>query len=57
MDLALNNLQKLICHKTQTINQPNQTCNLQFMISVPIKPTLLIRNNSRIKYASVFIIY
>ena len=23
MDLALNNLQRLICHKTQTINQPS----------------------------------
>ena len=22
MDLALNNLQRLICHKTQTTNQP-----------------------------------
>ena len=22
MDLALNNLKRLICHKTQTINQP-----------------------------------
>ena len=24
MDLALNNLQKLICHKTQTTNQPTK---------------------------------
>ena len=24
MDLALNYLQKLICHETQTTNQPNQ---------------------------------
>ena len=23
MDLALNNLQRLICHKTQTTNQPH----------------------------------
>ena len=23
MDLALNNLQRLICHKTQSINQPS----------------------------------
>ena len=25
MDLALNKLEKLICHKTQPTNQPNQT--------------------------------
>ena len=25
MDFALNNLQKLICHKNQPTNQPNQT--------------------------------
>ena len=24
MDLALNNLQRLICYKTQTTNQPNK---------------------------------
>ena len=33
MDLALNNLQRLICHKTQTTNQPMHkwdimTCSL-----------------------------
>ena len=28
MDLALNNLQKLICYKTQPTNQPNRTSGL-----------------------------
>ena len=27
MDLALNNLQKLICHKAQTSNQSNIVCS------------------------------
>ena len=27
MDLALNNLQRLICHKTQQTNKPNQITN------------------------------
>ena len=38
MDLTLNNLQLLICHKTQTTNQPhrslkqrNQTIQLEFL--------------------------
>ena len=30
IDLALNNLQKLICHKTQSINQPT------FFLSIPL---------------------
>ena len=29
MDLALNNLQRLICHKTLTTNQPSLTTILQ----------------------------
>ena len=29
MDLALNNLQGLICHKTQTTNQPTNHPNLK----------------------------
>ena len=29
MDLALNNLQRLICHKTQTTNQPTKQTNKQ----------------------------
>ena len=39
MDLALNNLHRLICHKTQPTNQPtnqpkpNQTCALYFKAS------------------------
>ena len=31
MDLALNNLQRLICHKTQTSNQP--TNNIYILVS------------------------
>ena len=29
MDLALNNIQKLICHKTQPTNQTNKQANKQ----------------------------
>ena len=32
MDLALNNLQRLICHKTQTTNQPEKNTNQEELI-------------------------
>ena len=32
MDLALNNLQRLICHKTQTINQQALDYKIEFNI-------------------------
>ena len=38
MDLALNNLQRLICHKTQTSNQP--TLLLPQYVSIQAKQTL-----------------
>ncbi len=41
MDLALNNLQRLICHKTQTTNQPtNQSKNYKVKIII-IKNSIL----------------
>ena len=34
MDLALNNLQRLICHKTQTTNQPFNIFSFQVSLKV-----------------------
>ena len=34
MDLALNNLQRLICHKTQETNQPNQVKILVVVVCI-----------------------
>ena len=31
MDLALNNLQRLICHKTQPTNQPSHSLHISAM--------------------------
>ena len=33
MDLALNNLQRLICHKTQTTNNQQPKCGLEILYS------------------------
>ena len=42
MDLALNNLQRLMCHKTQTTNQPtnhqNPQTNIIFTLKISIFP-------------------
>ena len=32
MDLALNNLQRLICHKTQQTSKPNQLLKHTFLL-------------------------
>ena len=43
MDLALNNLQMLICHKTQQINQPTNQIKI---IHIPAK-FVIIKNIKR----------
>ena len=37
MDLALNNLQRLICHKTQTTNQPRTKIEMLSDNTIPGK--------------------
>ena len=37
MDLALNNLQRLICHETQTTNQPTYDTYFSSFINNPYK--------------------
>ena len=41
MDLALNNLQRLICHKTQPTNQPIHTYTLELILTFPSVITLI----------------
>ena len=38
MDLAINNLQKLICHKTQETNQPI----INILVLIPVFPFFLM---------------
>ena len=46
MNLALNNLQRLICHKTQPTNQPtNQHVFLMFEDNLKYKKHILKKNN------------
>ena len=54
MDMALNNLQRLICHKTQPTNQPTRTwvinCKLHFTKSVVVGIFVLLKNDLNLKH-------
>ena len=51
MDLALNNLQRLICYKPHQTNQPNQILNNLFFFQI----TLISFGKLRIKLFSLWL--
>ena len=53
MDLALNNLQRLICHKTQTTNQPNTIKAIFFLTQYFDVIEMNIASTSRISYSFI----
>ena len=48
MDLALNNLQTLICHKTQSTNQPTDQPTNSFQLIIP---TFLVDDSKELFFA------
>ena len=50
MDLALNNLQMLMCHKTQTTNQPEPLITQSFMLVVVVNHMTLLDVNMKFNY-------
>ena len=48
MDLALNNLQRLICHKTQT-NKPMNKQNLSYLMAYKTIPFTLYSGYYRVR--------
>ena len=52
MDFALNNLQRLICHKTHTTNQPTLLTLLNHLITVKLFQVFLCITKNSIKHQS-----